>query len=419
MAGPTTWTFTTAAPADTTAPVVSNVTATPSGTSLAITWTTDEASTTRIDYGTSATTLSANLTTAGSSTSHSATIANLTPNTRYYYRVTSADAAGNTAVSPAAANPAASYAPTVAPFGDTTTADFSLGSNSSTFVSGNGLGEVALQPTASTEFTTATLPTALKSTATVSGGKTTVAAATATTAGSASVSGSNLTTTAVYNNGMSLEALSTLGPNQSLGWVTSSSSSMKLTFSVNASNQVIANLNDGVVTSATSTVVSSGWTPTTAHLFRIEWTSSSATFYIDNVQKYTHAFTTWFGKAYRPQFGDTSTADAPLVLNWMRLGPYTASGTYTSRVFDAKAAVTWDGLSWDPNLPTGTSVAVKVRTGSTATPGAGWTGWTTVPTSGTTVGTTARYLQYQVTLTGSSSRFVTPSVRSFAVLAHV
>jgi chitodextrinase len=87
--------------ADTTAPVI---TAGPSHTNVTsqgatITWTTDEPSTSQVEYGTSisygsSTTLDSTLV-----TSHSASLASLSPNTTYHYRVKSKDAANNEVVS--------------------------------------------------------------------------------------------------------------------------------------------------------------------------------------------------------------------------------------------------------------------------------------------------------------------------------
>jgi hypothetical protein len=85
-------------PGDTTPPLISNVTATPTATSAVITWNTNEPSTSAVDYGTT--------TGYGSSTSdnsmttiHSVTIHGLTPAVPYHYQVRSSDAAGNNAVS--------------------------------------------------------------------------------------------------------------------------------------------------------------------------------------------------------------------------------------------------------------------------------------------------------------------------------
>lgn len=86
---------------DTTAPTISSVVATPSQTSVTVTWTTNEASSSKVDYG--ATNYYGSTTTetdtATRVTNHSVTIAGLTANTTYHYRVKSTDAAGNMATS--------------------------------------------------------------------------------------------------------------------------------------------------------------------------------------------------------------------------------------------------------------------------------------------------------------------------------
>ena len=85
---------------DTTAPTISGRTATNiTGSSAQITWTTNEAATSRVEYGLttsygSLTTLDATLVTA-----HSVALTGLAPNTTYNYRVRSIDAAGNEAIS--------------------------------------------------------------------------------------------------------------------------------------------------------------------------------------------------------------------------------------------------------------------------------------------------------------------------------
>jgi hypothetical protein len=82
--------------ADTTAPVISEVSSSSVTSSGAtITWTTNEASTTQVEYGTtlsygSSTTLNSTLV-----TSHSQAITGLSPSTTYYYKVKSKDASNN------------------------------------------------------------------------------------------------------------------------------------------------------------------------------------------------------------------------------------------------------------------------------------------------------------------------------------
>ena len=85
---------------DTTPPVLSGVTTSNiTSTSAAITWTTDEASTSQVEYGT--TTSYGSSTTIDSTmvTSHSVTINGLSAWTTYHFRVKSQDAAGNLATS--------------------------------------------------------------------------------------------------------------------------------------------------------------------------------------------------------------------------------------------------------------------------------------------------------------------------------
>ena len=86
---------------DTTPPVISAVSATVSGTTATVTWTTDEAASSSVSYGTSAGSLTSTAT-GPSGTSHSVSITGLDSTTQYHFRVTSADAAGNSSTSPAA-----------------------------------------------------------------------------------------------------------------------------------------------------------------------------------------------------------------------------------------------------------------------------------------------------------------------------
>lgn len=84
---------------DTTAPTISSISVAALATSTArITWTTNEAASSRIDYGTTSGYGTAS-TSAALVTSHSLGFTGLTPATVYHYRVQSVDAASNTATS--------------------------------------------------------------------------------------------------------------------------------------------------------------------------------------------------------------------------------------------------------------------------------------------------------------------------------
>jgi hypothetical protein len=93
-------TFTTASAADTTPPTLSSIASgsvTSSGAT--ITWTTNEASTTQVEYGTTTAYGASSTLNSALLTAHSATLSGLQGATTYNYRVRSADAAGNVAVS--------------------------------------------------------------------------------------------------------------------------------------------------------------------------------------------------------------------------------------------------------------------------------------------------------------------------------
>lgn len=88
-----------AAPPDTTPPVISNVQATGiTASGATITWTTDEASDSVVEYGPT-TGYGSSVSNATNVTSHSIPLSGLSGNTLYHYRVKSTDAAGNAATS--------------------------------------------------------------------------------------------------------------------------------------------------------------------------------------------------------------------------------------------------------------------------------------------------------------------------------
>jgi len=97
---------------DNTPPVISAVAAAPTSTAATITWSTNEASNSRVDYGTSPTSLTQNASNASLVTAHSLSLTGLTTGVVYYYRVTSADASGNSATSPIPGNSPATFTPT-------------------------------------------------------------------------------------------------------------------------------------------------------------------------------------------------------------------------------------------------------------------------------------------------------------------
>ena len=84
---------------DTVAPTISSLTSTPRSNSADIKWTTNEAATTEVLFGTSSTSLSNTYNDATTTISHTAQLTGLSAATTYYYQVRSRDAVGNVVTS--------------------------------------------------------------------------------------------------------------------------------------------------------------------------------------------------------------------------------------------------------------------------------------------------------------------------------
>ena len=104
---------------DVTPPVITNVTVTAGETSATLTWDTDEAATSTVDYGESTAYELGPVQSTVPVTAHGVTLVGLTPATTYHYQVTVADAAGN--------------------LGSTTDATFTTSSSGGGIVGGGGI----------------------------------------------------------------------------------------------------------------------------------------------------------------------------------------------------------------------------------------------------------------------------------------
>lgn len=91
--------FYSASSTDTTAPTISAVTSTPSMSSAVISWTTNEYSTSQVEYGPTVSYGSQTALDPAMVTSHSVTVTGLSSSSTYHFRVKSKDAGSNTAVS--------------------------------------------------------------------------------------------------------------------------------------------------------------------------------------------------------------------------------------------------------------------------------------------------------------------------------
>src|SRR6185503_9794523 len=307
----------------------------------------------RVDYGLSASALTSHAAGASSTTSHSVVLTALTPGTTYFYRVMSADAAGNGAASTILSftMPATQLAAT-----DTTVADFSAGTtDGQEYIAQTADGEVMLSPAAGSEFFGATLPADWSSTAWNAGGTATVAG------GALVVDGARARTN---SGGASIDtplAGSLLG---------------------------------------------------SPHRFRIDWTPTAFAYSVDGNVVATHAIA--IAGPLRPLASDFAVGTGSVSIDWIRMSPYAAAGTFVSRVFDATQAVDWGGLSWTTETPAGTSVAFFARHGDTPVPDASWSAFAPVAQPGGAIGGRTRYAQYRADL-ASTDPAVTPVIDDVTV----
>jgi len=93
------YTFTTDAGPDVTAPTISSVASSTGATTATVTWTTDEAATSKVSYGTSSGNYTTSTSSASSVTSHSLGLTGLSSGTQYYFVVVSGDSSSNIATS--------------------------------------------------------------------------------------------------------------------------------------------------------------------------------------------------------------------------------------------------------------------------------------------------------------------------------
>ena len=396
---------------DLTPPAITALMAQPGadGTTAIISWSTDEAADSRVDYGLTSGSLNLTVNEGALVTAHELALSGLTPGATYYFRASSADAAANTATAPPLGETPASFTtPLAACAVDDLAADFATGTHASTWVAETGNGELILAPTSGGEFGGNTLAGDWESglragdgIVQVSGGRLRLGAAWA-------------GTLAYLPAGRSLEFVATFTNEvQHAGFATDLGGGDFAIFSSDGST-LNARSYWGNGAGNTITPLGSGYL-NAPHRYRIVWNATSAAYYIDDsptpIATHTHAMTL----PLRFIAMDSSGPGGLFVLDWARVTPYATSGSFESRVFDGGEPVAWDAMSWTSTLPGGGSLALSVRTGDTPTPGAGWTAFTSVPSSGTSVDQIGRYLQYRAEL-GSSDPAHTPALESLGIL---
>jgi hypothetical protein len=269
-------------------------------------------------------------------------------------------------------------------------------------------GEISLAPTVDAEFSGAALPAGWTSTILTTGGWATVAD------GALTMDGASLAWGTTYTSGRTLEFSATFAPtaNQNVGFgITTALIPPFAMFGVKADGKLYArSVSPG---QAIETPLTGNWFGA-AHRFRIDWNASTVDYWIDGTKVTSHAIAfTGRSGSMRPAITDLGIGDGAVKVDWIRMTPYAATGTYTSQVYDAGLSVAWQALSFVADLPAGTKLTIDVRTGETATPDASWAPFRTLA-SGEQIGTFARYAQYRVTL-ATTAAGSTPAVKEVAL----
>lgn len=208
-------------------------------------------------------------------------------------------------------------------------------------------------------------------------------------------------TSTSYTNNRSVEFVATFTAlNQRAGLASDFSTRPWARFEVRNATQLL--VGTGISSTTNRTTNLGGALVGAPHRFRIDWNTGNVVYSVDGVVVATHNVSP--SGSMRPFVGDGTAGGGGLTLSWMRLTPYPASGTYTSRVLDAGRVTTWRTASWLSSTPAGTGVTIRVRSGNTATPDATWTPYTAATASGAAIDKPGRFLQYEVVLTSSSNR---------------
>src|SRR5262249_31001732 len=126
---------------------------------------------------------------------------------------------------------------------------------------------------------------------------------------------------------------------------------------------------------------------------RIDWNPTSVVYWVDGALIVSHPIAV--AGPMRPlAASDYNVFGGNVVVDWMRMDPFLASGTFLSRIFNAETPVDWHSISWTGDA---VGLAISVRMGNTPTPDASWTDFVPVAAPGPISGR-SQYIQYRADL---------------------
>jgi cysteine-rich repeat protein len=290
---------------------------------------------------------------------------------------------------------------------DTTAADFAAGTTDagSRIVLHTGDGEIVLAATEATEFDGPGLPAGWSASTWEPTGSALVSA------GSLVVDGARSGTDAVFGPGRSLEFSGTFGaiPYQHVGFGITYNETTWAMFSTGTTGTSLyarSYASSGIDTPLGAGLLGS------AHRFRIEWGATNVRFFVDDALVATHAAA--IATNMRPLASDLFAGGPVLSVDWLTMSPFAPSGQFESRIFDAGGLSAWDAVTWSTTLPAGSSVAISVRAGATASPDGTWTAFAPLAASGSPAGVAGRYAQVRADL-ATSDPGVSPALASVSL----
>ena len=410
-----------------------------------MTWTTDEPSTSNVDYSTSSTFPAAQTLTESDAafvTTHNVRLTGLSPSTAYFVRVRSTDSAGNQASMPSLgpAPPPVPGGPTPPPppgfatpsptLRDTTSADFSAGSTTGTYVAESGDGEVTLAPGKGSEFSGTTMPSGWATqhlerwwrsdrrrrhvdawTARASPPASTPAAPACNSSPWCPAPRWNSSrpspATRISTRASGRRSSRRLSPSpcsaragriRQGAFHSGGSLGLRTYNGSDPAGELRTNLGPGFLGAP--------------HRFRIDWQPTKVVYSVDGVPVGTHTMSIT-APMRAIAASDFNAFSGTIVVDWVRTTPYASAGTFLSRVFDASIAVDWQNITWVADVPAGTTLTISVRTGSTATPDGTWSAFAPVAVPGPLT-LQSRYIQYRAEM-ASGDVFQTPTLADITI----
>ena len=161
--------------------------------------------------------------------------------------------------------------------------------------------------------------------------------------------------------------------------------------------------------------------PAGENSFRIEWSATEVRYYVyvDGAEQLVASRPVAITSQMRPIVSDYTADGRAVRVDSLAMMLFPASGIYESNIKDAGDPRTvWGPLNAMVDMPAGTAVVLQTRSGNTATPDAGWSGYQPLGPGGAINSPSARYIQYRALLSTADER-VTPSLERVDLLYDI